>query len=338
MAMRGRRVVVWTLSALAVLVLAIPACWGAAALWYQLPGGLALRAAGVLVWAVLCAALLVLARQGRALLATIGFVALFAGLLWRWQTIAPSNDRQWADDVAHGVTGAVAGDTVTLDDVRDFDWRSEREYTPHWETRRYDLKKLESVDLILSYWMGPSIAHTLVSFGFADGAHIVFSAEIRRERGEKFSAIGGFFKEFELVLIAADERDIVRLRSNVRGEDVRLFRVNMPKPAMLALFHAYVAEGNTLAATPRFYNTVTTNCTTLIYHMMRSIVGNLPLDWRLLFSGHIDEYVYARGALDTRYPLEQLRELGSIDARARQADRSGNFSAEIRRGIPELPR
>lgn len=323
---------------LAVLVLAIPACWGAAALWYQLPGGAALRAAGVAMWAALCVALLVLTWQGRALAAVIGFVLMFAALLLWWQTIAPSNDRQWADDVAHGVTGTVVGDAVTLDDVRNFDWRTESDYTPHWEARRYDLAGLESVDLILSYWMGPTIAHTLVSFGFADGAHIVFSAEIRRERGEEFSALGGFFKEFELVLIAADERDIVRLRSNVRGEDVRLFRVNMPKPAMQALFRAYVAEGNALARTPRFYNTLTTNCTTLVYHMMRSIVGNLPLDRRLLFSGHLDEYVYARGALDTRYPLARLREFGSIDARARQSDRSDTFGADIRRGIPELPR
>ncbi|MFT3789582.1 MAG: DUF4105 domain-containing protein [Rudaea sp.] len=322
---------------LAALVLALPACWGAATLWYQLPCATAVRIVGVALWAVLCLVLLVVAWRGQALVAASGFVVAFAALLLRWQAIAPSNDRAWADDVARGVTGTVDGDTVTLAGVRDFDWRAENDYAPRWETRRYDLAQLESTDLILSYWMGPAIAHTLVSFGFADGAHVVFSAEIRRERGEAFSTIGGFFKQFELVLIAADERDIVRLRTNVRGEDVYLYRVNMPKPAMQALFRAYVAEGNALAATPRFYNTVTTNCTTLIYHMMRSIVGNLPLDWRLLLSGHLDEYVYARGALDARYPLARLRAFGRIGDRARASDRGPEFSADIRRGIPELP-
>jgi hypothetical protein len=105
---------------------------------------------------------------------------------------------------------------------------------------------------------------------------------------------------------------------------------------MRALFLAYVGEANSLVGTPRFYNTITVNCTTLIYHMMRGIVGHLPLDYRLLLSGYLPSYVYKVGGLDTRYPLEQLRALGRITERAKAADRSPQFSSDIRAGIPTL--
>ena len=128
--------------------------------------------------------------------------------------------------------GTIDGNVVNLHDVRNFEWRSETDYTVRWETRSYDLDRLESVDMIMSYWSGPSIAHMLMSFGFGGGDHVVFSVEIRPEKGESFSEIGGFFDEFELSIVAADERDVIRVRTNVRGEDDYLYRINMPKSAM----------------------------------------------------------------------------------------------------------
>jgi hypothetical protein len=174
----------------------------------------------------------------------------------------------------------------------------------------------------------------LISFGFDDGAQVVFSVEIRRQKTQAFSEIGGFFKEFELSIIAADERDVVRLRTNIRGEDVYLYRLQLPQPAIRLLFLGYVGEANSLIDSPRFYNTVTVNCTTLVYQMMTRIVGRLPLDYRLLFSGHLPEYVYRVGGLDRRYSLAELRERGRITERAKKSDRSESFSADIRRGIP----
>jgi hypothetical protein len=176
----------------------------------------------------------------------------------------------------------------------------------------------------------------LISFGFETGEHVVFSVEIRRERSQGFSEIGGFFKEFELSVIAADERDVIRVRTNVRGEDDYLYRVRMPLAAMRSLFLAYIDEANTLVTKPRFYNTITVNCTTLVYHMMTRIVGHLPLSYRLLLSGYLPEYVHRVGGLDQRYPMDELRSLGRITDRAKKADRSPTFSADIRRGIPPL--
>jgi hypothetical protein len=176
----------------------------------------------------------------------------------------------------------------------------------------------------------------LISFGFDDGEHIVFSVEIRREKHESFSEIGGFFKEFELSIIAADERDVIRLRTNVRGEDDYLYRIRMPVSAMRPLFLGYIDEANTLVRAPRFYNTITINCTTLVYHMMKRIIGYLPLDYRLILSGYLPEYVYRVGGLDQRYSLQELRAHGRITDRAKKADRSDAFSADIRQGIPAL--
>jgi Domain of unknown function (DUF4105) len=324
----------FTATLLGTLVVGFSAIWGACALWYQFPGGQALKTLSVLLWAAFGLALLIALWQGRTVLALLAFAVAFAGLLLWWHRITPSNDRIWADDVSQMTSGAVDGNRVTLRNVRNFEWRSNTDYTQRWETRGYDLDRLNSVDMIMSYWNGPAIAHMLISFGFDGGEHVVFSVEIRREKIESFSEIGGFFKEFELSVIAADERDVIRVRTNVRGEEDYLYRIRMPPSAMRSLFLGYIDEANSLLGTPRFYNTITVNCTTLVYHMMKRIVGYLPLSYRLLFSGYLPEYVYRVGALDQRYPLEELRARGRITDRAKAADRSEFFSADIRQGIP----
>jgi Domain of unknown function (DUF4105) len=324
----------FTATVLATLVVGGSAIWGACALWFQAQGGQTLKTLCVLLWAALSLALMIALWQGRTAPGLVTFAVAFGALLIWWQRIAPSNDRIWADDVAQMTTGTVDGDRVTLRNVRNFDWRSNTDYTQRWETRHYDLGRLNSVDMIMSHWTGPAIAHMLISFGFDDGEHVVFSVEIRRERIEAFSEIGGFFKEFELSIIAADERDVIRVRTNVRGEDTYLYRVSMPVSAMRSLFLGYIDEANALVRTPRFYNTITVNCTTLVYRMMQGIVGYLPLSYRLIFSGYLPEYVYRVGGLDQRHSIKELRALGRISERAKESDRSDSFSADIRRGIP----
>jgi hypothetical protein len=321
---------------MATLLIGVTAVWGATALWYQAPGGRSLQAIAVCGWIAFCAALLAATWWDHALQSIGAYVIGFSLLLWWWHRIAPRNDRIWADDVAQMSTGSVSGNRVTLRNVRNFDWRTRTDYLQRWETRSYDLQELLSVDMILSYWTGPAIAHMLISFGFEPGEHVVFSVEIRREKNEKFSEVGGFFKQFELSIIACDERDVVRVRTNVRQEDAYLYRMKMPRAAMRSLFLGYIDEANQLLRTPRFYNTITVNCTTLVYHMMKRIVGYLPLDWRILFTGYLPAYVYRVGGLDTRYTLDELHRLGQITQRARNSDRSTTFSEDIRRGIPAL--
>ena len=312
------------------------ATWGAFALWFQVPGGWVLQSLGVCLWIAFTLVIVVALWRGRLAVGAVSFAVAFGVLLIWWWQIQPSNNRVWADDVAQVTTGVVDGDHVTLHNVRNFDWRTKTDYTQRWETRTYDLRRLDSLDMILSYWSMPAIAHVLISFGFDDGEHVVFSVEIRREKTESFSEIGGFFKEFELSVIACDERDVIRVRTNVRGEDDYLYRIRMPVDDIRSLFLAYVSQANDVARKPRFYNTITANCTTIIYHMAKRIVGHLPLDYRLLLSGYLPGYVYKVGGLDTRYSLEELRALGRITERAKQSDRRPTFSADIRAGIPPL--
>lgn len=346
------RALAWAGSGLCALVTLL---WGAGALWYQwalrpawLWPGLALWALGWLVVAAWAG------RSGRMGALWLGGALLMAVLLAWWASISPRDDRDWADDVAHitriqeGATaGTIAGaDPVQLHHVRNFTWRSETDYTARWDTRRYDLAQLRSVDMAVSYWMGPAIAHTLVSFGFADGQQLVFSFEIRKEKGEAFDALAGFFKRYELALIAADERDILAVRTNVRGEQVFLYRVDMPQPAMRGLFRAYAAQAAALHTTPRWYHTLTANCTTIVWEMAQRLVGGLPLDWRLLASGYLPEYLQSVNGLTPGQSLDALRAAGDITARAQQwlppagaddAAASIDFSRAIRQGIPPLP-
>jgi hypothetical protein len=319
---------------LATLLLGVPALWGALALWYQAPGGQ--RSVIVVLWGAFTLGILIALWQGRAGLAFVSFALAFGILLIWWQRITPTNESLWADDVAQITHGSIDGNRVTLRNVRNFEWRSNTDYTQRWETRSYDLNQLTSVDMVMSYWDGWTIAHMLISFGFDDGQHVAFSVEVRRRKNASYSELGGFFKRDGLSIIAADERDVIRVRTNVRGEDDYLYRIRMPLSAMRSLFLGYIEQADRLVDTPRFYNTITVNCTTLVYHMMKRIVGYLPWSYRLLLTGYLPAYVYRVGGLDHRFTLEELRTLGRITDRAKLADRSDTFSADIREGIPRI--
>jgi hypothetical protein len=328
-------IVRWMLCVLVVLVVLLSGGWGALALWYQFPGGMAARWVASLVWAAGVLLALVWAWHRRSGLPIGIFALAFMILLAWWSTIVPSNNRDWADDVARPLTGRIVGNTVTLDNVRHFNWRTDDDYDIRWETRQYDLDRLASADLILSSWGMPGIVHALISFGFDDGSHVVFSVEIRRQRHQSFSSIGGFFKDFERTIIAADENDVIRVRTNVRGEDDHLYRLQMSKPAMRALFLSYVKEANELAVKPAFYNTVTSNCVTIVYGMAKQIDPGLPYDYRLLLTAYLPSYLYKAGALDQRYPLPVLVEQGDITVRARAVKPGEDFSKVIR--LPPEP-
>lgn len=316
----------------------VAGAWGALALWFQFPGGALARGVAVAAWGVPWAwALRAGFAPGRRWRSLAVFAAGLVLLLGWWTTIQPRQDRVWADDVAQPLRARIEGGRLLLDNVRDFHWRTEDDYDIRWERREYDLAQVRSVDLILSYWMGPAIAHTLVSFGFADGRQLVFSLEIRKERGESFSALGGFFRRFEAVLVAADERDIVQVRTSVRGEDVYLYRLHGLDPdAMRALLRDYVALAQALQRTPVFYNSLTSNCTTIVYELMRRVVPTLPLDYRLLLSGYLAEYAADVGGLTPGVPYATLRARGRITLRAREAGDAADFSRRIREGVPGI--
>ncbi|WP_244642226.1 Lnb N-terminal periplasmic domain-containing protein [Chelatococcus reniformis] len=336
MTRRGARGAAIGILALAILGFGV---WGTLAVWFRSPLGPALQAPAAVAWALLSlAALAVLLLSSRRWTAVAIYALAIAALLGWWSTIHPSNHRDWAVDVSRPATGEITGNRLVVRNVRNFDWRTEADMTPRWEERSYDLDKLVSVDLYADYWAGEAIAHTIVSFGFADGTYLAWSIELRRRQKQAFSALAGFFKESELIYIAADERDAIRLRTNIRHEDLRLYRLKVPAATARGFLEAYVAEANALAAKPVWYNTLTSNCTTLVFRMAKLVEPGIPFDWRVLLSGYFPAYAYDRGALDTSLPFAELARRSRISQRAIEADDAPQplFSELLRVDIPGI--
>jgi Domain of unknown function (DUF4105) len=329
-----RRLARWIGFGLLAIAILLIGAWCSVAVWYRCDAGEPLR--GLLAGATLVFALVVVAfvATPRRWFAFAVYAAAFALFLVWWATIRPTNDRNWAPEVARTATATIDGDRLVVRNVRNFAWRSDTDFDQRWEERTYDLSHVTNVDLIMSYWAGEAVAHTIVSFGFNNGPRLAFSIETRRERHEGYSSIAGFFKQYELAIVAADERDVVRVRSNVRGEDVRIYRLRMTPANAQLLLREYVQEINALARAPRFYNTLTANCTNLVFDMVRVIHPGLPLDIRVLLSGYLPKYAYDLGATDTSISFERLRELAKTHERAMQADADPLFSTRIREGIP----
>lgn len=321
--------------ALVTLLVIVPATlWGAGALRAQLPFGETVRTLFVVVFVAEMLVITWLMWSRR-----IGLAALQGGVLWTvllvwWSTILPSDTRQWQPDMAHIATASIDGDVLTVNNVRNFNWRSDDDVDQRWETRQYHLSRLRGADLFLSYWAGESIAHAIVSFDFADSDPLSFSIEIRKELGEAYSATAGFFKTYELAIIAADERDVVKVRSTVRGEDVRIYRLDMQRQTALGLLKEYVALTNDVAAHPRWYNTLTANCTTVIFGMARRLDPRTRLDWRILLPGQLPSYLREREFVSRAVPLNELVARAKIGPRAAGPYPDAGFSTRIRNGVP----
>ena len=317
------------------IVLLLASAWGILVLLYagQEAGAVA-RTAAVAVFVLgSLAAFLWLRPFWRALAAwSIGFLAI---VIW-WNTIEPSNDRDWQPDVAKLAWAELRGDRLTFHNVRDFDYRSETDFTARYEDRVYDLSKLRGLDIFMSYWGSPAIAHTIMTWEFDGSAPIAISIETRKSKGQEYSAVKGFFRHYEIIYVAADERDVVRVRSNYRGEDVYLYRLKVTPEQARALLMDYVASMNALVETPEFYNALVDNCTTSIRQHVKRVIVNAPqIDWRLLANGYGDQMFYERGTIDTRVPFEELRAKSHINAKAKALDRDPAFSQGIREGLPD---
>jgi hypothetical protein len=232
----------------------------------------------------------------------------------------------------------MSGNRVTIENVRNFDYRTETDYTERWETRTYDLDGLQGVDMFLAFWGPTLIAHTITSWEFADGQHLAVSIETRKEKGESYSALLGFFRHYELYYVVADERDVVRLRTNYRGEQVYLYRLRMPVHQARAVLLDYLKEINRLADRPVWYNALTHNCTTTIRTHAQQVAAGRPWDWRILANGRLDELGYERGQIDTSLPFSELKARSDITEKARAADAAADFSRRIREGLPGADR
>lgn len=258
----------------------------------------------------------------------LGYAALWLAAATWFVLLPAKQDRMWQPQVARALSVTrddTNPDIVTLHNVRDFSWKrsdgvnvSVQSKIPsykkladdaqgievveeRWHSRTIDMSKLSGLDVINSYWMGPEVAHTLISFRFIDERPLTFSVEIRKENGESFSALAGFFRQFEMSLIAAEERDILYTRSNVRGEHVYIFPIRgVTINEVRGLFESYLNRAETLQRQPQWYNTLTSNCTNVVFEMARQVSGGrLPIDYRIWMSGYLPNYLFDMGLLSS---------------------------------------
>jgi hypothetical protein len=325
------KILIWIVSGVAVLVMT---AWTAGAIYYSPLSDPTLRAAlaaGFVLLTVLAFALN--HHRGVTLLA---FLLVFGVILALWFQIPASNDRNWETEVSVLPFAAIDGDNITVHGIRNFNYRTETDFDPRWEDRNYKLSDLDSADLIAVYWAGKAIAHIMLSFGFHGKDHLAVSIETRKEKGEGYSTIGGFFRQYELYYVVADERDVIRVRTNYRQpqEDVYVYRLRVPVANIRRVFLDYMRSINELHEHPAFYNTLTTNCTTTIYMHSRVNPGRAPISWKVLLSGYVPEYLYELKKIDTARPFADLERMSRVNDRAHAADQDPQFSKRIREGLP----
>ncbi|MCH7315098.1 DUF4105 domain-containing protein [Acinetobacter sp. ANC 3882] len=332
------------LHSLFTLCVILSSVWLCLALWIQQPLGPFFSRIAIILWSLFALSLIGVYVSGhlfsRRTDIIIYCLAFACSMIWYFSLDA-RQDRDWNPEVAEQLHYEKQGDMVQLHNVRNFDWHADGSYDIRWEDRSIDLNKITGINVITSYWMGPQIAHTLVSFDFSDQKPLVFSIEIRKEKGEDFSAIGGFFRKYELSLVASDEKDLIYTRSNVRHEQVYIFPIRMPAPERKALFIEYLHKADELRAEAKWYNTLTSNCTTLVFDMVQAInPQRLPKDYRLLASGYLPNYLYDLKALNQSYSMKEWYRLAHINPRAEQYGQQANQSSEyfsqiIRSGLPK---
>jgi hypothetical protein len=309
--------------------------WGALAIAYSNIPSEALRT--ILSWAFALgsiAALLLLRPWRRA----VGvFLTVFTAVLVWWLLIPPSQDRDWQPDVAVLPSAEFDNDRVTIRNIRNNDYRSETDYTVRYYDKTFDLSKLRTADLFISFWDSPYIAHTIMSFGFEGDNYVAISIETRKTKDEEYSAIKGFFKQYELFYVVSDERDVVRLRTNYRGENVYLYRFTAQPELVRDVFRDYFTYINHLKEQPEWYNALTHNCTTAIRgHVVPHTITRRWPSWKLLVNGYLDERLYETGAVDQSLPFAELKARSHINERAKAAGEASDFSKKIREGLPGM--
>jgi Domain of unknown function (DUF4105) len=330
-----RRLAAGSLRAMLYIIVVAVVAWSVAAILIDGPKSRALAAALCAVVAAGSLLLLIVVRPWwwAGVAAVVPFVIVLA---W-WLSIAPTNTADWQPDVARLPSAVFDGDRVTIRNLRDFAYPTPTAVFERWEERTYDLSRIEGFDMFLSNWGPKAIAHTISSWAFSDGRHLAISIETRKVKGQEYSALLGFFRQYELYYVVADERDVIGVRAGPRGEDVHLYRLRGSPEFARALLRDYLAEVNGLARAPRWYNALTHNCTTEIRHHVQQVAPGNPFDWRILANGYIDELGYERGQINTSMPFPELRRRSDITARARTAGDRQDFSTLIREGLPERP-
>ena len=324
----------WLIAGIWFLCRVLLIAWATLAIYYSnLPWawlrlGLAVAFAAFAIWA------LWLSRQRRM---SVAFIALYLGVVAWWIAIPPSHDREWRPEVAVMPRAVIDGDRVRITGVRNFDYRTRNDFTVRYEEREVLLSHLTGVDFYVSYWSEGLVGHTFLSFIFDNAPPLSISIETRPEVGEGFNPIASLFKQFELIYVVGDERDIVGVRTNHRLETVYLYRLNASPDKVRELLLVYLERINELADRPEFYHLLSNSCTINIIRYLNAAGRKGRFDIRHLFNGLIDSYLYHSGRVDTTLPFDELRRRSLINEAAQAAGDAPDFSQRIRASVPTIP-
>jgi hypothetical protein len=325
----------WLMTGLWSLIGVILIAWATLAIYYSNLPWAWLRLGLAAIFAAFAIWLLWISRWRYR---SAAFMALFLAVVGWWLSILPSHDRNWRPEVAVMPRAIIDGDRVRITGVRNFDYRSRNDFTPRYEERELRLSDVTGLDFYVSYWSEGLVGHTFLSFLFKDALPLSISIETRPEVGEGFDPIASLFKQFELIYIVGDERDLVGVRTTHRRETVYLYRLNTSADDARRLLLIYLARINELADRPEFYHLLSNSCTINIIRYANAAGRAGRFDIRHFFNGLIDSYLYHSGRVDTTLPFEELRRRSLINDVAQAADGASDFSQRIRAALPTPPR
>jgi hypothetical protein len=325
----------WPIRGICLLFQVLLIAWATLAIHYSNLPSAVLRVAAAMSFAILAIWLLWLSRDRRG---SIVFAVLFLAVVAWWLSISPSHDRPWRPEVAVMPRAIIDGDRVHITGVRNFEYRSRNDFTARYEERDIQLSHLTALDFFVSYWSEGLVAHTFVSFIFDNAPPLSISIETRPEVGEGFNPIASLFKQFELIYVVGDERDLVRVRTNYRKETVYLYRLDSSLDKERELLMIYLKRINQLADRPEFYHLLSNSCTINIIRYLNAAGRAGRFDIRHLLNGLIDSYLYHSGRVDTTLPFDELRRRSQINEAAQAADDAPDFSERIRASLPTTNR
>jgi hypothetical protein len=328
----GRRIARFAALGLGWLVVSLFTLWAFAALYFDVRIAW-LRIPTIVIFALALVAAQFIVKGGWARLASCA-ACCGVVLIW-WSTLTPTNDPPWQEDASQPAWAEIHGDQILIHNVRNCKYRSENDYSDCYSDRTYDLSQLNAVDFFMTNWGLKWASHPILSFQFGDNEHLAFSIEARYRPGQSYSALRGFFRQYGLIFVAADERDVIRLRTNFRkDEEVYLYRIQAKPQVARAMFMTYVDYLNRLKDHPDWYNALTKNCTTTIARLLAKDTENPQgRSIQLVLNGSMDELMYNRGRLvNGGLSFPELKEREHIDAVARAMDESADFSKVIRVG------
>jgi hypothetical protein len=307
--------------------------WAAGATYVDGPLGMLTGNAWLaLGWLLIAIGLLVFPRSSR--MRFLLWFAWFLVILVPWLGKAPSNDREWKPEWAKTGWVDLKGAELSFHNFRNFDYAPEGIATERWETRTVSLRNLKGMDYFHDAFGGDLIAHPIISFDFGPDGRIALSVETRRELGEDYSEIGGLYKMFELQYLWGDERDFIRVRTNIRNEPVYLYRTRFTPEQTLFLLLDSIRETNQLRERPRFYNVISANCTTSLQAQTLEF-RETPFDIRMLANGRLDELIYEMGGFrGDELPFDEMRKRAFINRQADAAHDDPAFPERIRDGRP----